>query len=384
MTRSRLYLLSVGLFVVSFLVVFSASELLVRYVHLKDVRSEKRDHVVKTPYMPVKLKGNYQGLVWGRAFSTNRYGFRGEPDFEPKPEEGEFRILSLGDSIAFGLGIEAGDHYTKVLERNLNDLATGGRFRVINAGGQGYSPSGYYVYLKHEGLRFGPRMVLVEIELCNDITDEALLRWELDKAASGLPDRISGGRYVVGWDGNFLATYAVGLPFLEGTYTYTVLLRRLLNLLYQIRPSEPFHSRPGVTYYSLGFDRFLLHGERIESGWEKTFASLEGIQALLQNKGIQFLLMIIPARYIFEQESGAYGVFARELVDRAVRLARQKDIPYLDFRDALEAGGGARLYFDFAHLTEEGNQVVGEELSQYFLTAVANPADEPPPTAVQP
>ena len=118
----------------------------------------------------------------------------------------------MGDSIGVGLGIEPFHHYTKVLERDLNRQRTHPSYRVINAGGQGYSPSSYYVYLKYEGLRFQPRMVVVEIEMCNDITDEALLNWDFQEGDRTRPHRVRGGRYVVGWDGNLLTTCSGRTP----------------------------------------------------------------------------------------------------------------------------------------------------------------------------
>ena len=88
---------------------------------------EKRDHVVETSYMPVKFKGDYEGLFLGVPFSTNRYGFRSDADFSKTPPPKEYRILSLGDSIGFGIGIAHSAHYTQVLQKHLNQEA-GDRF----------------------------------------------------------------------------------------------------------------------------------------------------------------------------------------------------------------------------------------------------------------
>ena len=358
MGKTKLYLLSTFSFLLVSVALLAALELLVRHLKLRNAGDETRNHVVETSYMPVKLKSNHQGRIWNRSFSTNQHGFRGEPDFSLRPTKGEFRILSLGDSIGVGLGIEPFHHYTKVLERDLNRQCTRRRFHVINAGGQGYSPSSYYVYLKYEGLRFRPQMVIVEIEMCNDITDEALLNWDFQEGDRTHPYRVRGGRYVVGWDGNLLTTYSLGPHFFEKTYTYTLLWRHLLSLLYWLHPVPPFATEPGLPYYSLGFDRFLLDEVRIESGWRKTFASLQATHEVLRDRGIPFLLMILPARYVFHPQSDQRRAPARRLLD----LAKQKEIPYLDFTASIEAGGGPRLYSDFVHLTEEGNHVVGEEL----------------------
>ena len=326
---------------------------------------EKRDHVVETSYMPVKFKGDYEGLFWGVPFSTNRYGFRSEADFSKTPPPKEYRILSLGDSIGFGIGIAHSAHYTQVLQKHLNQEA-GDRFHVINAGGQGYSPSSYYVYLKNEGLQFRPSMVLVEIELCNDVTDEALLHWEPDTDNPETVRAVRGGRYIRSWDGNLLATYSRGTYFFERTYLYTDLVRRYPNFLYHLFPSRPFSQQKemGGCYYNLGFDRYLLDEERIESGWRKTFRSLSAIGRLLEKNGIRFFLLIMPSRYVFEQDAGRWRDFATRLMERASREATQKNIPHMDLTEPIKKGGGETLYFDFVHLTEEGNRVVGEALAR--------------------
>ena len=211
-------------------------------------------------------------------------------------------------------------------------------------------------------------MVIIEIELCNDITDEALLRWEILHDEPEFPRAVRGGRYVVGWDGNLLGTFSFGPYFFEKTYTYTLLLRRVLKLLYRLHPTEPFHSQPDVTYYSRDFEKFLLDEKRLESGWKKTFGALKGTHRFLQRRGIFFLLLILPSRYMFEEGSGQSAGFARQLLDKAVRLARQERIPHLDFTHVIAKNGGPRLYFDFAHLTAEGNRIVGGELSEYLMT----------------
>jgi len=357
----KLYLLSLLLFSLAFAIIFGIVELSLRHVHSGE-GGETRDHLVEPDYMPAKMQPHYQGRIWGVPFKTNRYGLRDEEDFPENPAPGEYRVLSLGDSIAFGLGVLTDAHYTKRLERRLNQENPDARYRVINGAGPGFSPSGYYLYLKNEGLRLKPRLVIVEIELCNDVTDEALVRWEARPGEPESLDRVRGGRYIVGWDGNLLATYCRGPYFFEKTYTYTHVIRRVLNLLNRISPSEPFATVAGVTYYSLGFDRYLLDRDRIEQGWRRVFAALEKTDQLLKLNQTQFLLVIMPTQYMFDPASGPYGRFADALVKRAVAEAQRRSLPYLDMTETMRSGGGKSLYFDFAHPTEQGNQVIADEL----------------------
>ena len=368
----KLYSLSLLLFVFLFSLLFLVTELLIRWSYLGD--QEGRYDVEETWFMPAKLKSNYRGDLMGIPFSTNQYGFRDEEDFSKVPQPGEFRILSLGDSVGFGLAIEAADHYSKVAQRHLNGVGSR-QYHVVNAGGQGYSPSSYSVHLREEALQVQPSMVIVEIELCNDITDEALLRWR-GQSSDGFPNSIVGGRYLVSWDGNLLGTYSRGSHLFEKTYTYTIFVRRLLNLLYRIYPTEPFHSVSGSTvFYNLGFDRFVLDEARIEEGWQRLFAALSAMHQLLEERQIPFLLMILPSSYIY-QDGGDQKRVASGLLERAVSMAEERRLPYLALAEAIEEGGGEKLFLDFVHLTGEGNRVVGEALSEHLLQMMGSQSSD--------
>lgn len=360
--KLKLTLLSIGLFATLLCVALVVLELTLRWSSLRE-SDERRDHAEQTWYSPARMRPNYEGSFWDVPFRLNRHGFRDEEDIPVQPSEDEIRVLSLGDSIGFGLGVEAEQHYTSVAQRLLQNAFVDKNLRIINAGGQGYSPSGYYVYLRHEGMDFRPRMAIVEIELCNDLTDEALLSWDVAEGEE-FPRRIVGGRYRVAWDGNLLGTHSIGGYAFERTYVYTVLARRVLHLMNRLWPSEPFHSVPGATvYYSLGFDRYVLTQERIDEGWDRLFGALRATRRLLEEDGADFLLMIMPSRYIF-QDAGAYTKLARELVAEAEQRALQDGLPFLNMTPVIGLGGGAELFFDFAHLTVEGNRIVGETLAE--------------------
>ena len=77
--------------------------------------------------------------------------------------------------MGIDVGIEPSARYTKVLERNLNRHDGSERFRVSSMPlARDIALPVDYVYLKKEGSQFQPQMVIIEIELCNVLTDEAL------------------------------------------------------------------------------------------------------------------------------------------------------------------------------------------------------------------
>ena len=78
------------------------------------------------------MRGAYQGVT----ISTNALGFR-DRELERK-QDGELRILLLGDSITFGYGVSAEETYGRKLEAILASRL-GRRVRTVNAGIGGFN-----------------------------------------------------------------------------------------------------------------------------------------------------------------------------------------------------------------------------------------------------
>jgi lysophospholipase L1-like esterase len=368
------FLLGILLATLPLLILFGLLEIIFRYVELRNVRELPRQGV-NGDYLPLRMKANYHGTIAGIPFSLNRYGLRDEPDFDPVPASGEYRILSMGDSIAFGLGIQSRDSYAKVLERRLNEKGGVPHYYVINAAGPGTNPSCYYVALKRELLQWHPRMVFIEIELTNDVTDEALERWEVDPDHPDRPEAVRGGRYVVSWDGMVLSSYIRGPYFYEKTYTYTELSRRFLNLLYRLTPTKPYPADPSVSYYTLQHEWYLLNPKRIEDGWHRLFGALRATNELLKQRNVEFLLMILPSRFVFEPDTGSHrSAFARGIVARAAEFAGKSGIPYIDLTECIRAQGGDKVFQDTVHPNAQANLAIGTALYERLRNTLGQPA----------
>jgi len=96
--------------------------------------------------------------------TTNARGLRDDDCPYEKPD-GERRLLSLGDSFAFGYGVELQETYCKVAAREL-----GPEWRAINAGVPSWGTADELDFLVSEGFRYDPDIVV----LCffnNDLRD---------------------------------------------------------------------------------------------------------------------------------------------------------------------------------------------------------------------
>jgi hypothetical protein len=114
--------------------------------------------------------------IFGTRVETNSLGLR---DYEVGPKrKGEFRILSLGDSYAFGFGVELEQAYAKVLARELSRTFPTRTFTVINAGIVGYGTE--QMRMSFERLRaLQPDFVLATFAASNDVYDNSVFEKQL-------------------------------------------------------------------------------------------------------------------------------------------------------------------------------------------------------------
>lgn len=138
------------------------------------------------------------------AVQTNALGLRGEPVSREKAADA-YRILVIGDSFAFGFGVEDDEALPPRLAAELS-LARSGT-EVINAGVPGWSADDYYLFLKTRGFELEPDLVLL-VPTENDPGD---LFWkDLELNGENLPTRTRSTRRVIDHRGRM--RYRDGVP----------------------------------------------------------------------------------------------------------------------------------------------------------------------------
>lgn len=110
-----------------------------------------------------------EDYLWGGIpVHINSRGFRSEEFDLPKPSN-TYRILNLGDSIAFGWAIGQSDTYGKQLEQMLNARKGAMKYEVINAGIPGWNLVSEYNFLSQDGINYQPDAVILDLTLVNDV-----------------------------------------------------------------------------------------------------------------------------------------------------------------------------------------------------------------------
>ena len=123
------------------------------------------------PDVGKRMRPGWEGDEFEAPVKVNSKGLR-NPETPYEKPEGVYRVLALGDSWTFGFRMNEPDAYPRQLERILNERAAERgdprHFEVINAGVIGYSTDQEAAWLRVEGWKYQPDLVLVNYYPVND------------------------------------------------------------------------------------------------------------------------------------------------------------------------------------------------------------------------
>jgi hypothetical protein len=314
-----------------------------------------------------------QGLFIPYYVETNSHGFRDEEFPVEKPAD-TYRIMIMGDSFTFGMGVDNGQDYPAVLETCLNDRLYGGdTFQVINAGyASGFSPDSYYVFLREIAPPYDSDLVIAAYYVDNDIVDLYDTVWINEQ--DGLPEHLTSETRFVNLQGQL--TYRDSLPrykipVLRNSHAFQLLMEAALNTdIEQIRGDVPEYARNPET-----FDLVYTPDLTPELGdlFDKSMRMLGAMQDLGESGNFDFMTFIIPEGEQVGQSwwDNAYTEYPESPEDaypqKAIReYLDGQGIEYLDLLPRL--WGQPDLYFNPAsHWTAEGNAVAAGVLCDYLI-----------------
>jgi len=93
----------------------------------------------------------------------NAWGYREREDVAAEKAPNEFRILCLGDSTTFGLGLDQDQTYPAQLQKLLNERKNGRVYKVYNGGRTAWSSFNVMRYLEKYGAATKPDIVVISV-----------------------------------------------------------------------------------------------------------------------------------------------------------------------------------------------------------------------------
>lgn len=283
--------------------------------------------------------------------STNSHGLRNRETSYAR--DSRRRIVCIGDSFTWGLGVESRDAFPSLLEAGSSNT------EVINAGGLAWGTVQEWLWLESEGQRYSPDVVILEF-FVNDFFDNegGYLRRQRPTFA------VSAGELVL---------KASPLPFPERSRRESI-LRFLRDHSWFFRAVEfgeewmrvGFFQRTDLTPLT----RATLR-ERADlatpPAQELTFALLKRIQAFCKQRGIRLIVLLIPSHWDVrpELEGAPSALEFHKAYEIALRFCRTLDIDTVELRPRLidmeRRGSGGFQRFDI-HLNAAGHRAAADLL----------------------
>lgn len=294
------------------------------------------------------------------SISINSRGLR---DREHVEGYGGTTILGLGDSFAFGTGVEVEYIFLRKLEDMLNKQQK--QCRVVNAGVPGYGTDQEYIFLKQEGIRYNPDLVIVNFYL-NDVFDNVSPKFTVIEGYSVLSEKMKTMHHKF----NMISRLHI---FLDDFDLYRLVLYRLSNVsFFRTLFLDAVIKTKGRTGNRLDLYSTDYTAET-ERAWRVTKGYLKGIDDIVKKRNGKVLLVYIPERQ--QVYSDQWGKMKRQfdVSDKKIDILRPNEIlkkfcqtegiPFLDLTVGLQQAvkGGHNAYFTIdPHLSREGHNIAAE------------------------
>jgi lysophospholipase L1-like esterase len=161
-------LINLSLIILSTLFAFLLSEIVLRvmgfsplYVSPERDRFWKYDSLLGWAHKPGQ-EGIFETPEFRTTVRINQKGLRDREHSYERQKDNK-RILVLGDSFAWGYGVEEAERFSQLLEKSLD-------VEVINAGVSGYSTDQELLWYKNEGVKYDTDLVILVVA-GNDVGD---------------------------------------------------------------------------------------------------------------------------------------------------------------------------------------------------------------------
>jgi lysophospholipase L1-like esterase len=291
-----------------------------------------------------------EGMYAGVPVSFNRFGLRDrERTIERTP--GTIRVVTLGDSMTFGMGVPEPETFPRMAETLLNAGSPPGSplVEVLNFSLPGYNTLHQLAQLKELGLSFDPDLVMVGF-FYNDVEPSTaqLLRRERAARTAGAaplaPSMLQRVRAELGAYVDALAPQSV-LYSWAGARLGAVIRQVGLKSFGQTGKIE---------------DRFADD----DPEWQRARAALLEMKRLCAERRIPLVIVVIPAMARFTES----GYPMKGYHTAVARFCRAHSITCLDLLPAFWGLDGTRFWISLTdgHPDARGHRIMAEAVAPFL------------------
>jgi lysophospholipase L1-like esterase len=278
---------------------------------------DETDYAMKKNISIAHSSSEYQTRI-----ETNSFGLR-DADRE---RDGRCAVLVLGDSFSFGYGVNNHETFPRHLE-NLLEANYPSRYKVINAGHNGFDTQRELAFMRKHFDRIQPKAIILQFFL-NDILSN------------------SGQFYFSPVSGGLLSR----LPFagLDALFTYTT--RYPKKLLFKLGLNPDYRE---IEHYD------CLQNNACEAGWKATGSLIREYAEFGRKNNVQTFVLRIPAVEELSVPGGSEAQKQNLSSETLTHITSENNVSYIDLGLAPELSKADYYPID-GHLTPDGNQLTAE------------------------
>ncbi len=294
----------------------------------------------------------------GANVRTNSLGFRGGIVPFQKPKD-EFRILFLGDSQLFGIGVDEEHILTSILENNLQSVKT------INTGVIGYGTDQEFLALKSKGIKFSPDLIIVVIN-AHDLTDNInkTMRNGYSKPVFKLEGEVLRLTNVPVSNFGSMARFNKRLQEMSQIYYIgsRVVDRMMANRFgQQKRDKKETEEQEHLNK----IQRIVLSEEEFLMSIAVTLRLLKEIAAVGKSTNAKTVVIFLP----YEMDFRSYEIYNKYVENSRRQISDYSDeggFFFYEFQKEMAARKSSKLYLDDLHFNKEGHKLVADILREYL------------------
>lgn len=329
------------LFVVSSALMFAAGEFYLRAFPTESIYMQTRNIVQQThsdlsedyklQYIPkAGLDRPFSNIEFRTEVRINSKNMRDREYSSEKPA-GVRRIAAMGDSFVFGWGVEVEQTFSKLLERKLE------RTEVLNFGISGYSAESTLQWLRTRALDFDPDVVLF--------------------CVYGFPDPPE-LQPVEMLDGKLYRAPYAKLSLKDRTILFLIRHSRLFDLFLEAK--YRFDS-PEET------EELAKAPAENEPQVQASLGLIDDLRGLAQAKGLQAVVVYIPAKYEVEDRGTDRDRALKEILEKKCRTG---SLRFLDMTGPLKKYWKETGHYPYFRLDDHwnrwGHEAVAAELASFL------------------
>jgi len=278
------------------------------------------------------LKPNVHGRIFEKKVITDDYGFRIE-DIEKPVSDPDFKILFLGDSISFGLGIDARYAFPYILRNNIKSC------RVINTSVPGYGIDDYFNVMTavSDEIKYDGIIVTICLDDYVSIAQKTIKNYFDD--LNGREKLIRNGftRFIVKFNNSF---FDFNSFLREHSKAYMLVRDRIIDTSRVVfEAQDSIYSAPDIR------DRVLSSMKKIHDF------------AYRHNKWLIFV--VVPMEYQMRNHASTQYLRPQDIINTVSAKASFEVIDmYPYFKESSRSG--TSLFIDSMHLSKTGHKIVAD------------------------